>query len=151
MQPGREGYIALAIGRIIVEERLGHVGSHRPHAVLYQNVDVREMAAASSVPVETLRRLARVFADADQAVAIPGGTLAGQRNGLASMLAVQALNLLAAQIGRVGGVFQSQPGPTVEFRQAPSVDSFEHALDLIDRMKGGEIDLLLIHGANPMF
>ncbi|HET7011993.1 MAG TPA: molybdopterin-dependent oxidoreductase, partial [Anaerolineales bacterium] len=153
VQPGREGYVALAIGRIIVEERLGHVGSHRPHAVLYQNVDVREMAAASGIPVETLRRLARVFADADQAVAIPGGTLAGQRNGLASMLAVQTLNLLVAQIGRVGGVFQSQPGPTVELRQgqAPSVDSFDRALDLIGRMKGGEIDLLLIHGANPMF
>ena len=162
VQPGAEGYVALAIGRIIVEERLGHVGSHRPHAVLYQNVDVREMAAASDIPVETLRRLARVFADADQAVAIPGGYLAGQRNGLASMLAVQALNLVVAQIGRVGGVFQSQPGPIVEFRQgppplryegrqAPPVDSFDRALDLIDRMKAGEIDLFLIHGANPMF
>src|SRR3990172_4958131 len=102
VRPGAEGFVALALGRIIVEERLGHVGSHRPHAVLYQDVDVREMAAASEVPVESLSRLARVFADADQAVAIPGGALAGQRNGLASMLAVQALNLLVAQIGRSG-------------------------------------------------
>ncbi len=151
LQPGFEGHVALALGRIIVEERLGHVGNLRDRAVLYQNVDVREMAAASGIPVETLRRLARVFADADQAVAIPGGNLAGQRNGLASMLAVQALNLVVAQIGRVGGVFQSQPGPSVSLRQAPSVDSFEQVLDLIDRMKAGEIDLLMIHGANPMF
>jgi len=151
VQPGFEGHIALAIGRIIVEERLGHVGSHRPHAVLYQNVDVREMAAASGVPVETLRRLARVFADGDQAVAIPGGNLAGQRNGLASMLAVQALNLVVAQIGRVGGVFQSQPGPSGALRQTLPVHSFDQAMTLIDQMKAGQIDLLLVHGANPVF
>jgi anaerobic selenocysteine-containing dehydrogenase len=151
VRPGTEGFIALALGRIIVEERLGRASSHRPYAVLYQNVDVSEMAAASEMPVETLRRLARVFAEADQAVAIPGGNLAGQSNGSASGLAVQALNLLVTQIGRVGGVFLSQPGPTAALRQTPMVDRFDRVLDLIDRMKAGEIDLLLIHGANPLF
>ena len=156
--PGTEGFVALAIGRIIVEERLGHVGSHRPHAILYQNVDVREMAAASEVPVEKLRRLARVFADANQAVAIPGGYLAGQRNGLASMLAVQALNLIVAQVGRVGGVFLSQSGSTLALRQTPSSGenqgkayTYDQMTDLIERMKGGQVDLLLVHGVNPVF
>jgi len=151
VQPGAEGFAALAIGRIIVEERLGHVGSHQSQAVLYQNVDVREMATASGLPVETLRRLARAFADADRAVAIPGGYLAGQRNGFSSMLAVQALNLVVAQIGREGGVFLSNPGPTAALRQNPTVNTFNEVMDLIARMKGGEIDLLLVHGANPMY
>src|SRR5574341_288923 len=151
LRPGAEGFVALGIGRIVVEERLGHVGSHGPHAVLYQNVDVREMASASEVPVETLRRLARIFADADQAVAIPGGYLAGQHKGLASMLAVQALNLLVAQVGRLGGVFLSHPGLTAALRQTPPTDSFDQVLDLIARMKAGEVDLLLIHSANPVF
>jgi anaerobic selenocysteine-containing dehydrogenase len=151
VRPGVEGFIALAIGRIIVEERLGRAASQRPYAALYQNVDVGEMAAASDMPVENLRRLARVFAEADQAVAIPGGSLTSQSNGSASTLAVQALNLLVAQIGRVGGVFLSQPGPTAAFRQTPVVDSFDRVLGLIDQMKAGEIDLLLIHGTNPLF
>ncbi len=151
VKPGAEGYVALAIGRIIVEERLGHVGSHRPHAVLYQNVDVSEMAAASEVSVETLRRLARVFADADHAVAIPGGYLSGHQNGLASMLAVLALNRLVAQFGRVGGVFLSQQGPSATFRLIGRPGSFGDVLALIDRMKNGEVELLLIHGANPVF
>lgn len=151
VQPGAEGFVALAIGRIIVEERLGHVGSHRSHGVLYQNVDIRDMSAASNVPVETLRRLARAFADADRAVAIPGGYLAGQRNGFSSMLAVQALNLVVAQIGRQGGVFLTNPGPTAALRQNPTVNSFDDVMELIRRMKAGEIDLLLIHGANPMY
>jgi len=151
VRPGAEGYVALAIGRIIVEERLGHVGSHQQHASLYQNVDIREMAAASEIPVETLRRLARVFADADRAVAIPGGYLAGQSNGYSSSLAVQALNLVAAQIGREGGVFLSHSGPTTELRQKPLMHTFEEVQELIGKMKAGEIDLLLIHGTNPIF
>ena len=151
VRPGAEGFVALALGRIIVEERLGHVGSHRTQAVLYQNVDVREMAAASDVPIETLHRLARAFADADRAVAIPGGYLAGQRNGFSSMLAVQALNLVVAQVGREGGVFLSNPGPTAALRQNLPVNTFDEVIDLIVRMKAGEIDLLLVHGANPMY
>jgi anaerobic selenocysteine-containing dehydrogenase len=151
IRPGAEGFAALAIGRIIVEERLGHVGTHREHAVLYQNVDVREMAAASEIPVEDLRRLARAFANADHGVAIPGGYLAGQHNGLSSMVAVQALNLVIAQIGRQGGVFLSAPGQTAAFRQKPQVNSFEDLRMLTDRMQSGEIDLLLIHSTNPLF
>jgi anaerobic selenocysteine-containing dehydrogenase len=151
VRPGAEGYVALAIGRIIVEERLGHVGSHRQHAVLYQNVDVLKMAAVSEVPVETLRRLARAFADADRAVAIPGGYLAGQHNGLSSMLAVQALNLVVAQIGRVGGVYLSDSSPIVGLGPKSLVNPFADIMDLIARMKAGEIDLLLIHGANPLY
>lgn len=151
LRPGSEGFVALAIGRIIVEENLGHVGNQRANAVLYQNVDVSEMSAVSGVPIPTLRHLATIFADAGQAVAIPGGYLAGQRNGLSSMLAVQALNFVIAQIGRAGGVFLSQPGPTEALRRVATVDPFEHVVDLIDRMKAGKVDLLLIHGVNPLF
>jgi anaerobic selenocysteine-containing dehydrogenase len=109
------------------------------------------MAAASQIPVETLRRLAILFADADRAVAIPGGYLGGQSNGFASMQAVQALNLLVAQFGRVGGVFLSHPGPTGATRLAPSVDSFDRVQEAIRRMREGQVDLVLVHGANPVF
>lgn len=158
IRPGAEGFAALAIGRIIVEERLGHVGNQRQNAVLYQDVDVREMAAASQVSVDRLRQLARIFADADQAVAIPGGYLSGQTNGLASTLAVQALNLLVAQFGRFGGVFLSQPGPTAALRQTPvsgtqseGAFAYDQIAELMDRMRSGQVDLLLLHSANPVY
>jgi anaerobic selenocysteine-containing dehydrogenase len=151
VRPGSEGFIALGIGRVIVEERLGHVGSHREHAVLYQDVDVGEMAAAGEVPVDSLRRLARIFADADRAVAIPGGSLSGQTNGSASMLAVQALNVLVAQLGRVGGVYLSHPGPSAALRETPLVQSFAQVQEAIDRMRAGEVDLVMFHDANPIF
>ena len=151
VRPGLEGFIALGLGRVIVEENLGHIGSHREHAVLYQDVDVGEMAAASGVSVDSLRRLARTFADADHAVAIPGGSLSGQTNGSASMLAVQALNLLVAQLGRVGGVYLSPPGPSAALRETPLVRSFAQVQEAIDRMRAGEVDLVMFHDANPIF
>ncbi len=151
LRPGTEGFVALALGRIIVEERLGHAGSHRPHAALYQDVDVTEMAEASQVPIETLRQLAQLFADAEHPVAIPGGSLAGQQNGGPGMLAVQALNRVVAQFGRVGGVFLSSPGPSGALRRTAKADSFSSVQDLIGRMKAGEVDLLLVVGANPVF
>jgi len=151
VRPGSEGFIALGIGRVIVEEKLGHVGSHREHAVLYQEVDVGEMAAASGVSVDSLRRLARIFADADHAVAIPGGSLSGQTNGSASMLAVQALNVLVAQLGRLGGVYLSPPGPSAALRETPLVQSFAQVQEAIDRMRAGEVDLVMFHDSNPIF
>ena len=143
VRPGSEGFVALAMGRIIVEERLGHVGSHRSQAVLYQNVDVREMSAASDLPVETLRRLARAFADADRAVAIPGGYLAGQRNGFSNMLAVQALNLVVAQVGRQGGVFLSNPEPAPGLKNIPPVNTFDEVMDLIPVKPLGEEETIV--------
>ncbi len=151
LKPGSEGLVALALGHIIVEEDLGHVGSHRAHATLYQNVDVGAVAAASEVPAETLQRLAHVFADADHAVAIPGGYLAGHSNGLASMKAVAVLNLMASQFGRVGGMYQSQPGPTSLLRQMTTVSPFDDVRRLIQRMHDGEVEVLLIHSANPLY
>lgn len=151
LKPGVEGFVALALGRIIVEERLGDPGGQRANAVLYQNINVQEMADASQMQIEDLQRLARIFAGADQAIAIPGGELAGQYNGRDSMLAIQALNLLVAQFGKVGGVYLSQPGPTAAFRQLPKVDSYERVSDLADRMRSGDIDLLMIYGTNPLF
>jgi anaerobic selenocysteine-containing dehydrogenase len=67
------------------------------------------------------------------------------------MLAVQALNLVIAQVGREGGVFLSSPGPSAALRQNPPVNTFDDVMDLIRRMKAGEIDLLFVHGANPMY
>jgi anaerobic selenocysteine-containing dehydrogenase len=141
----------LAIGRIIVEERLGHAGSQRANAEMYQDVDVRQMAAASDVPVESLHRLARAFAEADRPLAIPGGYLAGQSNGMSSMLAVQALNMVVAQVGREGGVFLSDVGSLGTLSQTPAAHSFRELLELIDRMNAGEIDMLFVHGTNPLY
>lgn len=151
IEPGTEGLIALGIGRIIVEEDLGTVGSHREHAPMYRNVNVAEVANASGMPAEELLRLAHIFADSDRSVAIPGGYLAGLSNGPQAMDAVMALNVIMRRVGREGGVFLPLAVPAEEFSSPVSPSAYAEVEALIDRMLNGEVKLLMIHGANPVY
>jgi len=151
VEPGTEGLIALGLGRIIVEDNLGHVGSHRDHAYLYRNVSVSDIAQASGVSIETLRKLANVFADADRSVAIPGGYLAGLSNGAQTMDTVMALNVVMRRLGREGGVFLPHQVPAEQFTSSASISPFSEAQSLIERMKAGQVDVLFIHSTNPVY
>jgi anaerobic selenocysteine-containing dehydrogenase len=151
IQPGTEGFVALAIGRIIVEEGLGRVGSHRPYAQMYARLDVDELAQLAGLPYQKLRELAVIFAEADRPLAIPGGTLSGLSNGSQAMDAVMALNVLMRRIGREGGVYLPQPAPASEFRSHHATGSFADLLQLIDDMQSSRLDILFLKGANPLY
>ena len=151
IQPGTEGPIALALGRIIVEENLGNVGSHGPYAQFYSRLDVGELAEVAGLPVEKLLQLAHIFAEADRPLAIPGGGLSGLSNGAQAMDAVMALNILMRRIGREGGVYLPQSVPATNFHSADSVNNFADLLSLIDAMQDRQVDILFLKGANPIF
>lgn len=151
IEPGTEGLIALGLGRIIVEENLGKVGSHREHAPLYRNVSVGEIAESAQIPAEQLARLARIFAGADQSTAIPGGYLASLSNGPMAMDAVMALNVIMRRLGREGGVFLPQDVPAEVFSSPVLPSSFGDVGTLIERMRTGRVQLLFLHSANPVY
>ncbi|MCP4357097.1 MAG: molybdopterin-dependent oxidoreductase [Chloroflexi bacterium] len=152
LRPGMDGLVALALGRIIVAERLGNVGTFgQTYADFYQGVDVETIANASGVSVETLHRMANILATADRPIVIPGGYLSSQTNGYNSTVAIQALNLVLSRLGRRGGVYLSSPAPSDAFGTAPPPNSFAQVQEVIERMEAGDVDLLLVHGANPVF
>jgi anaerobic selenocysteine-containing dehydrogenase len=152
LRPGTDGLVALALGRIIVENGLGHVGTFsQEEADQFRDVNVRELAEASQVHVEKLEQLALILASADRPLVIPGGYPAGQKNGFASYKAIQGLNLILRRIGQRGGVYLSQPSPIDTLPGAPAMDSFMEIMALIERMNSGEVEVLLIHGANPVY
>lgn len=152
IRPGTEGLVALALGRIIIEKRLGHVGAFTPEETrLFQGLDLDVLARESEVAIETLERLARIFADADRPLAIPGGAPAGHQNGHHTYLAVHALNRILRRIGQEGGVFLSQPTPVETLPAAPPPSNFEEVRALIERMRQGQVGLLMVHGTNPAF
>lgn len=151
IQPGTEGLVALGIGRIIVEENLGRVGGHREHAEMYRDVSVGEIAQASGLTSEELLRFARIFADADRSFAIAGGYLGGLTNSRQTFDAVMALNITMRRIGREGGVFLPPEAPADVFTESIHPSGYQKLAALIERMKNGEVDLLLIHGANPVY
>lgn len=151
VRPGMEGLIAQALGRIIVEEDLGQVGSHREHAPLYRNVNVGDIAATVEIPVDTLYRLARVFANANRSVAIPGGYLSGMTNQQETADAIMALNRTMRRFGREGGVFLPLGVPNETFQGVTSSSSDRSLFDLIDRMRSGQVEILFIYGSNPLY
>lgn len=150
IRPGTESLVALALGKIIVERGLGHEMSHREHTILYEKVNVGEIAEATEVPAEKLERLAQAFANADHQVAIPGGSLAARGDGGAALAAVHALNVTMFHLGEHGGAFLSTT-PVVSGFAPPPLSTFADVQQLIARMQAGDVQLLFIHGTNPVF
>lgn len=147
IQPGTEGQIALGLGKILVEK--GLVGASQ-NAQIYEQVNLAEVSTASGVHAEELERLAQIFASVSSAVAVPGGAVTGQRSGAAALSAVYGLNLLANQLGKPGGVYLSAPPVGPDFAAAP-LSTYADVRDLIDDMAAGRVQVLLVHGANPVF
>jgi len=150
VRPGSEGLIALAIARLIADQNLGSAERVARAKALTAAVDVNAVAATSSIAVDDLVNLARRFAMAQRPLAIPGAALAGQANAVDATTAVQALNVVAGNFGQPGGLSLSQPLP-----DAPIVDPVMSTMvdvqRLIERMHTGQVQVLLIYGANPAY
>lgn len=142
-RPGSEGLIALALGRLAAEGR-GAIPT------VYLDVDVAAIAEASGVNEETLRRLADLFAQADRPLAIPGGAVMGQTNGVEAAKAILMLDVLRGNLGQEGGVFLTQALPV--YQDAPQTTSpLTEIGALVRRMSEGKVRVLFVHGANPLF
>lgn len=149
-RPGTEGFLALSIAHHIVAEGR------------YQGDDVDEwravLAAWSSdrvadrtgVSEETISRLAREFALAEPGLAIGGGAAGNHTNGVDTLVAVNVLNYLAANIGKPGGVvFNPDPvtGGSAIDRQA----NYRTMQQFVENARDGNIDVLIVNNTNPAF
>lgn len=143
IKPGTEQLVALAIGRLAVEA----LGLSMPPA--FANVDVNSVASASDVSLDTLQHLADLFMRAGHALAIPGGAALGQSNGLQTAQAVLALNALAGNFGRDGGVFLAPTAPLTDAYHRPA--SAREMAGFVAKLKSGGVKVLFIHGVNPVF
>ena len=143
LQPGTEGLVALALGRLVAEKR----GLSVPAA--FANVDVQSVSTASGVAMDTLDHLAGIFSDASQPLAIPGGVALGQSNGLQAAQAVLALNALVSNYGQAGGVSFAPLSPTIDAYHGPA--SMQEMADFVNKMKSGQVKVLFVHGVNPVF
>ena len=81
-----------------------------------------------------------------------GGSAAGHTNGLFNMTAVFALNLLKDNVGRKGGVLLNAPSPLEDIPAEAPVTSFQEWEAFLKEVDSGQVpQVLLIHGANPVF
>ncbi|UCC63542.1 MAG: molybdopterin-dependent oxidoreductase, partial [Anaerolineae bacterium] len=128
IEPGTEGALALSVARVIVEEGLydrdfienhsfgfedwrdeageDHIGFK---TLVLSSYSPRTVAAATGIPAETIRRIAREFAVTRPAIAI--GDASWQTNGLFGQMAIHALNALVGSIAVPGGIIRQEDPP----------------------------------------
>jgi anaerobic selenocysteine-containing dehydrogenase len=147
VRPGAEALVAQAMVRLIADEAFGPADRVERAKALAGDVKVEDAAAACELDVEELTTLARVFATAEHPLAIPGSSVTGQSNAAAAIAAIQALNVIA---GLPGGL-SITPELPVSNLIAPQTSTFADMQKVIERMKAGEIQVLLVHGANPAY
>ena len=143
IRPGSEGMVALALGKLISD-------ASGERSSWYANVNVDELAYASGVDRGELEHLAAVFSSYERPLAIAGNNVAGQHTAASSLTAVQALNVLTGRLGKPGGVYLA-PSIDDDFFQPAAPSSFGEMQSLVEAMRGGRVEVLLIHGFNPAF
>ena len=143
LQPGTEGLVALAIGRLVAQAK----GGAMPR--VFASVNVNDVVVTSGVKLETLQHVAQLIVEAEAPIAIPGGAALGQSNGLSTAEAVLALNAQADNFGKAGGVSLSPLAPNQDAYHRPA--SVQEMSEFIAKMKSGGVKTLFIHGVNPVF
>lgn len=149
-RPGTEGLLALGICNAIIGE--GHYeGSDRDDwARALAEYSPSRVAAETDVSQDTIGRLAREFGASKRGLALAGGAVTAGTNAAASAVAVNALNFLADNLNKPGGIILN---PTEPFssRAGSGQAGLRGMLHLAEAMGAGEVEALIVHDSNPVF
>ncbi len=141
VRPGGEIALALGMARVILTEGLGAGDKSLGEAVAAYTPEAVEQQ--SDVPAELVQRLARRFAASRPSLAVAGGIASQSEQSVALIAAVNLLNQVAGNVGE-----------TVRFDRTLNFDAvapFGEVQRLIQSMDAGQIDVLVVHGANPVY
>ena len=158
--PGREGILALSIAYVLVHEGLADeatvnamtdglgeaaLAPYRPDVIADQ------LGATPGVLTgQQITDVARDLASHGPTVVLVGSSAAAQKNGLFNAKAGMILNGVLGSVGRRGGV-QFNTGPSLpELQGLPSPTTYSEWRAVRDRLDRGDIDLVLVDGANPV-
>ena len=147
--PGSEGSLALSIANVIVNRH--YTGADRAEWVnALTTYTPSSMARSTGISEADIERIAEEFFNSSASLAIAGGAATAGTEGVATHVAVNALNYLAGNVGQRGGViFNSDSGfaQTSTFEHA----SYQQMVTLIEKMRNNQVDVLILHDTNPIF
>ncbi len=135
-QPGTEVLVALALAYAVA-------GAGSELAALLQPYAPDRVAGQTGVPVEKLEALAARIRAARAPLALPPGNEIQGTNAADLAAAVQILNWVSGAVGE-----------TVLFgpdRNVAGLARFRDLKELAGRMRSGEVGVLLVHEANPVY
>jgi anaerobic selenocysteine-containing dehydrogenase len=149
-RPGSEGLLALGIAHAIVSEGHYHGSDSDEWSTALAAYSLSRVSAETDVSEEKILRLAQEFSKSQASLAIAGGAAAAGTGAVATVVAVNALNHLAGNLGKPGGIiFNTEPAFSTAM--ASRAASLQDMLDLVEAMEAGDVDVLLVHDANPVF
>ena len=155
VNPGWEGHVALAIATVLIEKGLVVDGAATiitgSGALDIERYVPERIASDAGVDAGRIRHIAEEFGHQRRALAIGGGLAGAHTNGLANLNAIYALNHLVGSVGHKGGVIPNPPSPFSGVPEVPAVSTYQDWLDLIGQMNNGEINAMLVRGANPIY
>ncbi len=153
INPGTEGVLALAIADVILKEQTGNpAGMEALRDVIEANAqDLPTAEDVTGVSQAKIVKMARDFAEHQPGVAIGGGLAAAQTNGLFNMTAVYLLNALVDNIGKKGGLLFNPEAPLKDVESSAAASSLVDFQRLADRMRTSQVNVVLVHGADPVY
>ncbi len=152
--PGTEGMIALSVAYTMVEE--GMATEERAEEVFggisLDDYVPEDIADQTGLTADQIRDIARELGRNAPSIAIAGGSAAAHTNGLFNLAAVFALNYLTESVNTEGGLLLNpgSPDPDVIPNRIGGA-SYQEWDQIIEEMLAGDIDLLMVHKANPAF
>jgi anaerobic selenocysteine-containing dehydrogenase/Fe-S-cluster-containing dehydrogenase component len=142
-RPGTEGLVALALARAAVDANGsgGEIGA-AASAITRQlsGFDAEAVAAKAEISADAIRRIGAALAKAKRPVALPPGVALTSSRASSTAAAVLLLN---AAVGAIGKTVTIPPA-------AEHAPSFAAVTRLIEAMNAGQIEVLIVHGANPV-
>ena len=146
VSPGTEFLVALGMLRVILAEDTGlrlSPDQRSAVAAAIENWPLSEVVARTGVKEETLRSLAGNFAHAKTPLALAGGATC---SGAHATEAAVAANLLCTVVPGTRKAFDFE-GMSAQ----GEVTKAQDLKALSERMERGDIDVLMIYNANPVF
>jgi anaerobic selenocysteine-containing dehydrogenase len=147
--PGYEGVLALSIAHSLITQGLAVTGYEASLAALEDYAPGR-VAELLGLSAERIATIAREFGTRKPAIAIAGGPMTAQTNGVAAVAAVHALNQLVGSVGVPGGLLASAVTPVRDLNSLSSA-RFREVRDLTARMRQGQVKALLVHDVDPVY
>ncbi len=139
--PGSEAALALGMANVILGERTTAPADANAFSGALAAWSPEQVANATGLTPDLVRRLAREFISATPSLAVAGGIGAQHRGAIDVAAAVNILNYVAGNVGQ-----------TVRFGAGvPSSDGYGAMEQLIAVMNAGQIEVLLVHDANPAY
>lgn len=158
--PGMEGALAMSIAYVLIsngdanEEVADKLTGGRGLAAI---ADYAPEKIAPSIGMtegvitaEKIEEIARILTENSPGLVLAGGSAAAQQNGKFNTDAALVLNGLLGNVGKPGGLIFNPTSSIEELSGFTSPSKFSQWQNLVERLESNQIDLVLVHGADPV-